>query len=135
VLVLDVLDDRIPASIIIDLISVAGCVNDVKPQAHTILLDDVRHGLDFCCRPNGLIGCHATLGVDQVGCEDGVDEGRLAQPGLANADDVELETALQQLSLNLRCDAVETNVASREDGVGLLRHTGSSHGELIDGIG
>jgi len=31
---------------------------------------------------------------------------------LTNADDIELETALQQLALNLRCDAVETNVAS-----------------------
>ena len=68
-------------------------------------------------------------------CQYGDRSHLAAELQLTNADDVELETALQQLSLNLRCDAVETNVASREDGVGLLRHTGSSHGELIDGIG
>lgn len=31
---------------------------------------------------------------------------------LTNADNVELETALQQLLLNLRCDAVKTDMAS-----------------------
>lgn len=35
---------------------------------------------------------------------------------LTNADDVELETTLQQLLLNLRSDAVETDVALGEDG-------------------
>jgi hypothetical protein len=39
---------------------------------------------------------------------------------LTNADDIELETTLKQLALNLSCDAVETDVASREDGI--LRH-------------
>ena len=33
------------------------------------------------------------------------------QAALTNADNIELETALQELLLNLRCDAVETNVA------------------------
>lgn len=31
-----------------------------------------------------------------------------------DADDVELESALQELALNLRCDAVETDMAARE---------------------
>jgi hypothetical protein len=31
---------------------------------------------------------------------------------LTNADDIELETALQELALNLRGDAIETNMAS-----------------------
>ena len=31
---------------------------------------------------------------------------------LTNTDDIELETALQELALNLRCDAVKTNMAS-----------------------
>ena len=31
---------------------------------------------------------------------------------LTDADDVELEPALQELALNLRCDAIETNMAS-----------------------
>lgn len=47
--------------------------------------------------------------------EDGVDEGRLAQTGLAYTDDIELETALEQLSLNLLGDAVEADVALGED--------------------
>ena len=39
-----------------------------------------------------------------------------------NADDVELETALQELALNLGGDAVETDMAVGEDGVGHGRH-------------
>jgi len=35
-----------------------------------------------------------------------------------DTDDVELESALQQLLLNLLGDAVESDVALREDGVG-----------------
>lgn len=58
VLVFDVLDDRIPAagvnnyyvfgtlddipSIIIDLVAVPGSIDDVKPQAHAVLLDDCK---------------------------------------------------------------------------------------------
>jgi hypothetical protein len=42
-----------------------------------------------------------------------------------NADDIELESALQELALDLGCDAVETNMTLREDG--LSSHGG--HGE------
>lgn len=37
---------------------------------------------------------------------------------LTNADDVELETTLQELLLNLRSDAVETDMALGVNGVG-----------------
>lgn len=37
---------------------------------------------------------------------------------LTNADDVELETTLQELALDLRRDAVETNMALGVDGAG-----------------
>jgi hypothetical protein len=40
---------------------------------------------------------------------------------LTNADDIELETALQKLLLNLLCDAVESDMTSGEDGIP-LRH-------------
>ena len=40
-LVLDVLDDGIPASLIVDLVTVARGVNDVQTQADTVLLNDV----------------------------------------------------------------------------------------------
>jgi hypothetical protein len=56
--------------------------------------------------------------------EDGVDEGRLAQTGLTDTDDIELEAALQELLLNLVGDAVETDVALGEDGRRLLRGCG-----------
>lgn len=39
---------------------------------------------------------------------------------LTNTDNIELETTLQQLALNLSGDAVETDVASGKDRV--LRH-------------
>jgi hypothetical protein len=52
--------------------------------------------------------------------------------GRTNADDVELEAALQQLLLDLRSDAVETDVGLGEDGVGglCLGHCGSFAGAV-----
>lgn len=50
---------------------------------------------------------------------------------LTNADDVELETTLQELALDLGGDAVETDMALGVDGVG----RNSSHlerGHLVD---
>lgn len=48
---------------------------------------------------------------------------------LTNADDVELETTLQELALDLRRDAVETNVALGVDGAG--GHGGHRDGETV----
>ena len=39
-----------------------------------------------------------------------------------NADDIELKTTLQQLLLDLRCDAVETDVAPGEHSILLRLH-------------
>jgi hypothetical protein len=65
VLIFDVFDDRVPAvrtsisiwltsevpnyspSIIVDLISVPWSINNVQPQAHTILFNDMGHGLNL----------------------------------------------------------------------------------------
>jgi hypothetical protein len=44
-----------------------------------------------------------------------------------NANDVELEATLQELALNLRGDAVETNMALGEDGA-------CGHGGHLDGF-
>lgn len=174
VLVLDVFDDRVPAAVIVDQVAVSGSVDDVKPQADTVLLDDVRHGVNLGRGADHLLRVVPALALDQVRGEDGVDQGRLAQTGLAcatersipssanvfivgydyalresaaqrktlldawagggirldharctrrgcheeltNADDVELEAALQQLALDLGRDAVETDMALWVDG-------------------
>ena len=39
-LIFDVLDDRIPASIVVDLITVAWRVDDIESETDSILLDD-----------------------------------------------------------------------------------------------
>jgi hypothetical protein len=39
-LILDILDNWIPASIVINLVTVAGCVNNVETESDTIFLDD-----------------------------------------------------------------------------------------------
>lgn len=83
VLVLDVLDDGIPAAVVVDHVAVAGGVDNIEAETDAILLDDVGNGLDLGSRSDGLVGLEATLGVDEVGGEDGVDEGRLAEAGLA----------------------------------------------------
>jgi len=41
VLVLDVLDDRIPAPIVIDLVTITWGIDDVQPQTNAIFLDNV----------------------------------------------------------------------------------------------
>jgi hypothetical protein len=47
-----------------------------------------------------------------------VDASTALKGALTNADDVELETTLQELALNLRGDAVETDMALGEDSAG-----------------
>lgn len=83
VLILDVLDNGVPAAVVVDQVSVTGGVDNVEAQTDAVLLDHVRHGLDLGGGADGLIGHHATLGVDEVGGEDGVDQGGLAQTCLA----------------------------------------------------
>ena len=83
VLILDVLDDGVPAAVIVDQVAIAGGVDNVEAQTHAVLLDDVRHGLDVGGRADHLVGVEAALGLDQVRGEDGVDQCRLAETGLA----------------------------------------------------
>lgn len=66
VLVLDVLDDGIPAALVVDEIAVAGGVDDIQSQPNAVLLNDVRHALDLSCAANGLIGLQTALAVHQV---------------------------------------------------------------------
>jgi hypothetical protein len=74
VLVFDVLDDSIPAAVVVDQVAIPRSIDDVEPQSHTVLFDDVRNSLDLCCGPDWLIGQHAALRVDQVRSKDGVDQ-------------------------------------------------------------
>lgn len=46
-LILNVLDDWVPASVVIDLITITRGINDIESQTNTILLDDMRNCLDF----------------------------------------------------------------------------------------
>lgn len=85
VLILDVLDDGVPAAVVVDKVTVAWGVDDVQSQAHAVLLDNVGDGVDLGGLADGLVGSQTTLAVDEVGGEDGVDEGRLAQAGLSCA--------------------------------------------------
>jgi len=54
-LVLDVFHNGIPASIVVDQISVARSVNNVQAQADSILFDNVGDCLDLGSRMNGLV--------------------------------------------------------------------------------
>ena len=83
VLVLDVLDDGVPAAVVVDEVAVAGRVDDIETEAHAVLFNDVGNGVDFGGVSDGLVGRQAAFGFDEVGGEDGVDEGTLAETGLA----------------------------------------------------
>lgn len=82
VLVLDVLDDGIPAAVVVDQITVARGVNNVKAETDTILLDVVGNGVDLGRGSNNFFGNKTTLGLDKVRSEDGVDEGRFSETSL-----------------------------------------------------
>jgi hypothetical protein len=81
-------------SVVVDLITVSRCVNNVEPKTNAIFLDDywwplgnwvaqtirrvaptMGDGLDLCSRANGFVGSQTTLGVDQMRSEDGVNQG------------------------------------------------------------
>lgn len=75
VLVLDVLDDRIPAAVVVDKVAVAGSIDDVEAQTYAILLNDVGDGMDFGGAADGLVWGQTTFAVDEVRGKDGVDKG------------------------------------------------------------
>lgn len=66
VLVLDVLDNGVPAALVVDQVAVAGRVDDVEPQTHAVLLDGMRDSLDLRRLADGLVRQHAALAVHQV---------------------------------------------------------------------
>ena len=149
VLVLDILDDRVPAAIVVDQIAIAGGVDNVETETDTVFLDHLGRGLDLGGAADGLVGRYAALGVEKVRGEDGVDESGFAETGLAcedisrmgsfnfggdiefgwhtNTDDIELKTALQKLPLDLVGNAVETDVALGKDGLPCGGHCHGGH--------
>lgn len=74
-LILDILDDGIPAPVVVYEVTVSGRVDNVQSQPNTILFDNMRGGLDLSGRADRLVGLKATLGVNQMRGEDGVDQG------------------------------------------------------------
>ena len=66
VLVLNVLDDRIPAAVIVDEIAIARSIDNVQAQAHAVLLNDMCDRVDFGGLTNWLVRCETTLAVDEV---------------------------------------------------------------------
>lgn len=81
-LIFDVFDNRVPAAIVVDEVSVSRSVDNVESEADAVLLNDVRVGLDLSGGSDGLIGLKTTLGINQVRGKDGVDQSRLAQTSL-----------------------------------------------------
>lgn len=73
----------------------------------------MRDCLNFGRLANRFVVFKTTLRVDEVRSEDGVDERALPKSCLSNDDDVELETPLEELVLNLAGDGVESNVRRR----------------------
>lgn len=82
VLVLDVFDDRIPAAVVVDQVTIAGGVDDVEPKPDAVLLDHMSNRMDLGRLANAFLRRQAALGFDEVRGEDGVDERRLAETGL-----------------------------------------------------
>ena len=94
----------------------------------------MRNGLNFCGLSDRVLRLQTTLGVNQVRRENSVDERRLSETSLpciftlsrhvstrstalrrTNDDDIELETTLQELVLDLLGDGVEPDVGGSTD--------------------
>lgn len=60
-LVLDVFDDGVPASVVVDQVAVSGSVDNVQAQTDTVLLDNVSDGMDLSGRAALLVGGETTL--------------------------------------------------------------------------
>jgi len=82
VLVLDVFDDGVPATVIVNEITEARSINNVQAQTDAILFNDVSDGVDLGRAANRLGRRQTSFGIYEMGCEDGVDEGRFSEPGL-----------------------------------------------------
>lgn len=61
VLVLDVLDDGVPASVVVDQVAVSRSVDNVQAQTDAVLLNDVSDGVDLGGGAGLLVGGEATL--------------------------------------------------------------------------
>jgi thiamine biosynthesis lipoprotein ApbE len=61
VLVLDVLDDRVPAAVVVDEVTVAWCVDNVQAQSHAVLLNHVGDSLDLGGLSDGFCGRKTAL--------------------------------------------------------------------------
>lgn len=83
VLVLDVLHNWIPASVVVDLISVTWGIDNVEAETDAVLLDDVRNCLDLGGGAGLWPWLETALGIDEVGGEDGVDESGLSETSLS----------------------------------------------------
>lgn len=120
-LIFDVLYNRVPATIVVHKVTIPWRVHNIQLQPHAILFNDVRNCLDLCGGLDPFVGSQSTLGINQVRGEYGVDQRRLSQSCLTwpliafirvnrgirlgeiltNAYDIELETAFQELALDL----------------------------------
>lgn len=80
VALLNVVGDRAPRLVIVDKVTKSGSVNDSQAKTHTSFLNIGADGLDGDGLGNDLeAGALALLGRVQVGVEESVDEGRLAE--------------------------------------------------------
>ena len=107
----------------------------------------MRDGVNLRCLSYRLVRGEPSLGVNQVRRENSVDERRLSQTRLScsllsrytaggdsvrdwtptDDDHVELEATLQELVLDLRGDAVETDVRRRANFLGGGRACAAGH--------
>jgi len=72
VLIFDVFDDRIPAAVVVDEITVAGRIDNVEPETNAVLLNDVRDGVNFGSVADRLVGVEAAWESCQQGlCKSG----------------------------------------------------------------
>lgn len=116
-------NDRIPASFVVDHVTVARRVNNVELKTHAVLDDGWQRRILISLIPssygasltllrrhnlgrltNRLIDLMPSLGIDQMRCKQRVDQRRFSQTSLSNDHHIELKATLQELVLDLAGD-------------------------------
>lgn len=77
VLIFDVFDYRVPAPVVVDLITVPGSIDNVEPEVDTVLLYQMADSFDLGRAAHRLIWIESALAIYQMGGEEGVDESAL----------------------------------------------------------
>lgn len=123
----DIVQDGLPAVMVVDEITKTGGIDARQPQFDAVLFEFCRHALDFNC-----FWCFGRqllllLGGVQRGAKQRVDKRALAQTGFAHNHQREIKALLDALAVELVGQIVEANVSREFERLRCCFHRKATH--------